>query len=110
MGPVADSNITFYTDKWTPLSAERFIKLPTMNDFFKAPIATNDNDSLYLRYTNLRRQADMLLMKAQLGNDNTLTLTFTTPEYLDRETAKEMKPFLRESIKYSWLKNKFDKE
>lgn len=111
MGPVADSNITFYTDKWTPLSAERFIKLPTMDDFFKAPIATDNNDSLCLRYTNLRRQADMLLIKAQLGkNDATLTLTFTTPEYLGWETAKEMKTFLREPIKYSWQKNKFDKE
>ena len=41
------------------------------------------------RYQDARLQADMLLMKADLsGKDATLTFTFTTPDYMEREAAE----------------------
>jgi hypothetical protein len=111
MGPTADSDIDFYTDKWMLLDRKDFIKLPAIDDFFKAPTTTDENDSTYIKYRQIRPQADMLLMKAILGKtDNTLTFTFTTPDYLSKEAAKDIKPFVRETIKYTWDNHSFVRE
>ena len=38
----------------------------------------------------------MTLMQAELSKENgTLTFTLTTPEYMEKETAEKLKPFLR---------------
>lgn len=111
MGPTADSDIDFYTDKWMLLDRKDFIKLPAIDDFFKAPTTTDENDSTYIKYRQIRPQADMLLMKAMLGKtENTLTFTFTTPDYLSKEAAKDIKSFVRETIKYTWDNHSFVRE
>ena len=62
------------------------------------------------RYQDARLQADMLLMKADLsGKDATLTFTFTTPDYMEREAAEKLKPFLRRPIVYHWKNGAFTK-
>jgi hypothetical protein len=111
LGPTADSDIDFYTDKWILLAQKDFIKFPTIDDFFKAPTTTDENDSTYIKYSQIRPQADMLLMKAMLSKtDSTLTFTFTTPDYLSKEVAKDIKPFVRETIKYTWDNHSFVRE
>ena len=53
-----------------------------MNDFI---LPASDTVDVY-RYQNARLQDDMLLMKADLtGKDATLTFTFTTPDYMEKE-------------------------
>lgn len=53
-------------------------------------------------------QADMLLMKADLSSkDTTLTFTFTTPDYMEKEAAEKLKPFLRRPVSYVWKEGKF---
>ena len=92
--PVCDSNIQFYTTDWKELPISDFITaMPAMDDFFETP------DSAAYEYNHARLQADMLLMKIDLSaSDNTLTFTLTTPEYMEKETADKLKPFIRRPI------------
>ena len=101
--PVCDSDFAFYTTGWKSLPASSYLTLPVLNDFFTVADSAMEFDGQLAR-----RQADMLLMKADLSaKDNKLTLTFTTPDYMDKETAEKLKPFLRRPIVYSWKEGKF---
>ncbi|MEG1564487.1 MAG: DUF3256 family protein [Bacteroides sp.] len=101
--PVCDSRIQFYTTDWKELPASDFLKLPVMNDFIIAPDAA-DADA----FGHALQKADMLLLKADLcKTDEGLTFTLTTPEYMEKETAEKLKPFLRRSLHYRWQANQF---
>lgn len=103
--PACDSNIHFYTDDWKPLTTSLFITLPLMDDFLNAP----DSTGVY-EFDEARRSADILLMKADFNKENTeLTVTLTTPDYMSKETAEKLKPFLRRPIVYHWKNGAFTK-
>lgn len=95
--PACDSHIRFYTTDWKELPATDFLpSVPQMNDFFTS------SDSTDYDFIDARLQADMTLMQAELSKENgTLTFTLTTPEYMEKETAEKLKPFLRRSIVYT---------
>ena len=99
-GPAADSNIRFYSTQWEELPLSSYLTLPKEDAFYKAPVAEADQETYY----NLRKQADMYLFVAKLSEkDNTLLYSYTTPDYLDKETAEKLKPFLNaEPLKYIW--------
>lgn len=99
-GPAADSNIRFYSTQWEELPLSSYLTLPKEDAFYKAPVAEADQETYY----NLRKQADMYLFVAKLSDkDNTLLYSYTTPDYLDKETAEKQKPFLNaEPLKYIW--------
>lgn len=103
--PACDSDIHFYTTDWKELPADAYLSaLPVMNDFIAAAPDTAD---IY-DYQAARRQADMLLMKADLSaKDATLTFTFTTPDYMEKEAAEKLKPFLRRPVIYEWKEGGF---
>ena len=51
---------------------------------------------------------DMCLVSAELSDtSDTLTLTFTTPRYLDAETAEIVKPYIRPIRKYVWRDGRY---
>ena len=103
--PACDSSIHFYTDDWKPLTTSLFITLPLMDDFLNAP----DSAGVY-EFDEARRSADMLLMKADFNKENTeLTVTLTTPDYMAKEMAEKLKPFLRRPIVYHWKNGAFVK-
>lgn len=103
--PACDSSIRFYTDVWKPLTASLFITLPVMGDFLSTP----DSAGVY-EFDEARRSADMLLMKADFNKENTeLTVTLTTPDYMSKEAAEKLKPFLRCPIVYHWKNGAFVK-
>ena len=99
-GPAADSSIRFYSIQWEELPLSSYLTLPKEDAFYKAPVAEADQETYY----NLRKQADMYLFVAKLSEkDNTLLYSYTTPDYLDKETAEKLKPFLNaEPLKYIW--------
>lgn len=103
--PACDSHIDFYTSDWKKLPSSSYLPaLPAMDDFI-AP--ASDTTDVY-RYQDARLQADMLLMKADLSaGDATLTFTFTTPDYMEKEAAEKLKPFLRCPVSYVWKEGKF---
>lgn len=105
--PACDSHIDFYTTDWKALPSATYLpELPSMDDFFTSVPDTAD---IY-RYQEVRRQADMLLMKAELsGKDSSLTFVFTTPDYMEKEAAERLRPYLRNSAGYAWKGGRFVK-
>lgn len=101
-GPVCDSDVRFYTTDWKELPDQDYLSQPDLNDFFIVP------DSASYDFDEAHRHADMKLMRADFSKEGTnLTFTLTTPEYMGKETAEKLKPFLRRPIVYSWKDNKF---
>lgn len=103
--PACDSHINFYTTDWKELPAASFLPaLPAMDDFI---IQAPDTVDVY-EYQAARRQADMLLVKTDLSaKDTALTFTFTTPNYMEKEAAEKLKPFIRRPIAYTWNQGRF---
>lgn len=99
-GPVADSDIRFYSTQWEELPQKSYLVLPAEDAFYEAPTADADKTTL----RNLRKQADMYLFVARLSEkENALLFSYTTPDYLDKVTAEKLKPFLKaEPLKYLW--------
>lgn len=101
--PVCDSDMKFYTTDWKQLSNETFLSSQPLLDDFLMPVDTTD----YALIT-ARDQANLSLVKAELSKENaTLTFTLTTPDYMEKETAEKLKPFLRRPIVYVWSNGKF---
>ena len=103
--PACDSHINFYTTDWKELAYSSYLPaLPVINDFIaEAP----DTADVY-GYQEACLQADMLLMKADLSaKDSRLTFTFTTPDYMEKEAAEKLKPFLRRPMAYVWKEGRF---
>ena len=91
--PACDSHIKFYTTGWEELPAASYLaSLPNMDDFI---VPASDTVDVY-RYQDARLK------------DATLTFTFTTPDYMEKEAAEKLKPFLRAPITYTWKEGKFN--
>lgn len=105
MAPAADSKISFYDTSWKELPCKQFVQLPAENQFYKPTENGVQADSL----RNLRTSADMYLLKAELSDQNTtLSFTYTTPDYMDKETVHKLSPYLyNKPIIYRWDNGKF---
>ncbi|WP_405371302.1 DUF3256 family protein [Phocaeicola sp.] len=105
MAPTSDSHISFYDTSWRKLSDEAFLTLPEEDSFYRNDLSEIQTDSV----RNLRMRTDMYMLKAELSEDtNSLRFVYTTPDYLDKETAKELAPYLREMpLLYEWKEGKF---
>ena len=106
--PVADSEISFYATDWTKLPSKDFLKLPEESDFYSVPLTEAGKDSL----ASLRMFADICLIKAELSPEGPfLSFVYSTPDYLDAETAEKLKPYLLpRPLRYVWSSGKFMKE
>lgn len=103
--PACDSRVKFYTTDWKELVASSCLPtLPVLDDFIAE---ASDTVDVY-GYQDARRQADMLLMKADLSaKDATLAFTLTTTDYMEKEAAEKLKPFIRRPVVYTWSRGKF---
>lgn len=103
--PACDSDIHFYTTDWKELPAASYLPtLPVMDDFI---MAAPDTVDIY-DYQVARRPADMLLMKADLSaKDATLIFSLSTLDYMQKEEAEKLKPFLRQPVTYVWKEGEF---
>lgn len=102
-GPVPDSDVRFYTPDWKELPVASFVQLPVQSDFLSVPDSLDDNG-----VQQALSQADMPLVMADLSSkSDTLTFTFTTPRYMDKEANEVLKPFIRPLLKYVWREGRF---
>ena len=103
-GPVADSQVDFFTTEWEPLAASDLFT-PVSADWF----IKEDADKNSTAFLDATSRLDMDLIQYSLSPDNlTLTATYTTPLYLSREDRKNVTPFIKESPKvYTWEKFHF---
>ena len=104
-GPVADSRVSFFSPDWKPLDAADMLTPVTADWFIR-----EDADKSSVAYIESTSRLDMDLFRFQLSPDDyTLTQTYTTPEYLDKETQKKLKPFLKDTPKvFTWKKSSFE--
>lgn len=105
MAPIADSQLSFYNTKWEKLPNDQFLILPDEDMFYKHDLSEIQADSL----KNLCMRTDMYMLKAELSKDSDmLRFVYTTPDYLDQETKKELLPYLSETpLCYEWKEGKF---
>ena len=103
-GPVADSQIEFFTTEWQPLAVSDLFT-PVDADWF----IKDDTDKNSNAFQDAASRLDMDLIQYTLSPDNlTLTATYTTPLYLSKEDRKAVIPFIKESPKvYTWEKYHF---
>lgn len=105
LAPVADSKVDFYATDWKELPATDYLQLPTEDAFYRHDLPAAEADSLQ----NLRRQADMLLVKATLSaRSDSLQFVYTTPDYMEKEAARKLRAYLHAApIVYRWKDGKF---
>ena len=103
-GPVPDSQIEFFTTDWKPLEAAD-LYTPVPADWF----IKDDADKNSISFTEATTRLDMDLRKYSLSSDNqTLTVEYTTPQYLSQAERKRVEPFLKNTPKvYTWEKFHF---
>ena len=102
--PACDSHVKFYATDWQELSSSSFLpRCPVMKDFL-----TVNPDTLDVFHQAALRQADMLLVKAELAADEpALKFTLATTDYMDKEAAEKLTAFIRRSIVCRWEKGRF---
>lgn len=102
--PVCDSKVEFYTADWKPLSESGYLLQPTADAFF-LPTDSLHADSLAV----LRKEADLTFLKASLSPDDTsLSYTYTTMDFVRKETAEKLRPYLRPMpLRYEWKEGAF---
>ena len=104
-GPVADSRISFYSTDWKSVdSADLFT--PVQSSWF----IREDADTTLFKYQESVSHLDLDLFKYELNpGDNTLKQIYTTPQYLDKETRDNLKPFLKEEPKvFQWNQSRYE--
>ena len=89
-GPVADSRIAFFTTDWASLPKSDLLSLPEGTWFIKEGAETDE------AYPELKAALDMDLFRYQLSaTENTLSITYTTPLYLEGKTKERLQPLLQ---------------
>lgn len=102
--PVADSRISFFSPDWKPLNTSDLLEPVSAGWFIR-----EDTDKESMAFQEVTSRLDMDLFEYKLSPDDyTLTQTYTTPQYTDKEIQEKLKPFLKGSPKvYTWTKSYF---
>lgn len=96
--PVKQSTIHFYTSQWEPLPASDYWERPTAEDFFLPEDSIAGKDA-----------ADALFLHLSLDPESTsLSVDFTTLDFLPEETTKQLQSALRSrKLIYRWNHQQF---
>lgn len=95
-GPVRESTVAVYTDKWKLLPHEKWIKWPEYNDFWQANDSITDVD-----IRSMQREQAMHFMSACLSADQTRLTLEVQLDKTDEEKDKKMKSVLHPLV-YEW--------
>ncbi|MDR1122164.1 MAG: DUF3256 family protein [Dysgonamonadaceae bacterium] len=101
--PVCDSHIHFYTTQWKLLNTTDFFIPEKTAWFFKE----NPDETGKILIQSLL--SDISLTTYHLNPDDlSLTQTYNTPQYLDKETALQIKPYQKETPRiFNWVRNQY---
>lgn len=95
-GPVRESTVAVYTDKWKLLPREKWIKWPEYNDFWQANDSITDVD-----IRSMQREQAMHFVSACLSADQTRLTLEVQLDKTDEEKDKKMKSVLHPLV-YEW--------
>ncbi|MGM9759457.1 MAG: DUF3256 family protein [Parabacteroides sp.] len=103
-GPVPDSRVAFFTTEWEPLTASDLLAPVSVDDFLQQPSDTTSDV-----YQDALACLDLFLVHYTLSPEaQTLTATYTTPDYLNREDRKRVAPYIKpDPIVRKWEKFHF---
>lgn len=99
-----DSEIRFYDISWKKeFPKSDYLQLPAPQTFYLP------TDTVSSEVEQIKRKADMHVMKAVLSkDDSSLSFIYTTPDYLNQEDREKLSPYLRkEAVVYRWKDGKF---
>ncbi|WP_363318616.1 DUF3256 family protein [Massilibacteroides sp.] len=102
--PVADSRIAFFTTEWKPLASDELFTPVTADWYLK-----EDVDKTTDAYKDIISRLDIELIQYNLNPDNlTLTATYTTPLYLNKEDREKLTPYIKETPRlFTWESSRF---
>ena len=103
--PVCDSRLNFYTLDWEPLDVSDFIQPEDFSWFIK-----DDVDKTCEDFIHAVKSLDMDLMQFNFNPETqSLTQTYTTPQYLSKEDREKIAPYLKQESKiFYWKKMRFN--
>ncbi len=100
--PYKDSRLTFYDSKWQKLDASKFIKMPTIDDFFlpsmPKEMQKDLTNSLMMTMIELRFEGDTLVAECNVN------------DFFMGEDFKTFKPYLAKKVVYTINKGTFKKK
>lgn len=89
-GPVADSRIAFFTTEWAPLPEADLLLLPEGTWYIREGAEADE------LFPELKAALDMDLFRYRLSaTDNTLSIAYTTPLYVEGKIRERLQPFLQ---------------
>lgn len=97
--PALDSRLMTFVNDWTPADAGRYIRLPEVEDFISGVSGKQRKQ--------LAALVEFSLMSLTVAPDGKLTARLTVERYMGTEDYARLKPYLKESIIYSWDGKKF---
>lgn len=102
-GPVTDSRVAFFTTDWEPLPTADLLVLPEGTWYVKEEALRDET------FQAERTVLDMDLFHYQLqAEEATLTITYTTPLYLEEKTRERLQPYLKaEPLRLRWQHGQF---
>lgn len=101
---ICDSEIHFYTTKWTPIENSKLFSKPGFDLFLKKNIDRNSEE-----FKNAISALDMLPVKYTLSaNENSLIVEYDIKNYLSKNDFEQLEPYLENlSKKMIWDKTTF---
>jgi len=97
--PALDSQVMTFVNDWTPMDAGKYIRLPQVEDFITGVSGKQRKQ--------LAELVEFPLMSLTVKPDGKVEACLTVNRYMGTEDYARLKPYLKESIIYSWDGKKF---
>lgn len=95
-GPICESSVAVYTDKWKMLARDQWIEWPAYEKFWQANDSVSDEDIRFMQHSQA-----MHFVKAQLSSDQTDLILDVQLDKTDEVNWDRMKSVLRPLV-YNW--------
>lgn len=98
---IKDSSVGFYDSRWKKLDASKYVDIPKAEDFFSASLSGDDKAALV-------RKVDIPLVYARMLTEaDEIDFSLSSLDYMLKDDADKVKPFVVEKLKYAWNGKRF---
>ncbi len=101
--PGLDSNLTFYSSKWTPVATTRYFTKPGWKEWLNSAGQSHRKD--------IEIQVPFMLASYNIDPESgRLTIVNNLEKFLDEDIFEMLKPYLQPQLVYIWNGKKFTSE